>query len=58
MSASVIHPELPEGDDVGIAGFDVVLDDIGIGKMGDLLFTFVFSAYFESAVADLKVGGC
>lgn len=53
----VVHAEVPEGDDVGVGGFDVVFDDVGGGEVGDLLLAFGFAADFECAVADLEVGG-
>ena len=50
----ITHAEVPEGDDVGVGGFDVVFDDVGGGEVGDLLLAFAFAADFECAVADLQ----
>ena len=53
---SVRQTEGPEGEDVGVACFDVVLDDVALRGALQLALTFAAVAHFERAAVDEEVG--
>ena len=48
VKKSVIHPKMPQRDNVLVTIFNVVFHDKGVRGLGDLFLVFAFSAHFKS----------
>ena len=53
---SVRQAEGPEGEDVGVACFDVVFDDVALRVALQLALALAAAAHFEGAAVDEEVG--